>query len=285
MKNNNAHGKRLLEPTYTPGYVHIPHLRKKLRWLYAHHPFVNAQYKLARALGVAPATLSTWLNGTQYDDAHTVAPVNPDSIPIKHFPAFMDLWGVPRAVLELEELADFKNALDTVESGRGAWEKMLISVPDSESIEIISNANRGIIDPDDEADPNVPQFLANDEILIRAANPGLFHGILLLQDRFGWSCLRPSRHAKETAVSEVLIFPRQNAEGPARFARFDAVGGVHRVIAIFLSDPPSESVLDILLMQPIDPGSLNHIAALFQNLRSAGADRCQLMGRRFLVYP
>jgi len=34
-----------LEPVFTAGYVHVLHLREKLRWLYGHHPFVNAQYK------------------------------------------------------------------------------------------------------------------------------------------------------------------------------------------------------------------------------------------------
>ena len=275
--------KRRLEPVHTPGYVHIPQLRKKLKWLYAHHPFVTAQYKLAQALGVAPATLSTWLNGTQYDDAHVVAPVNPDSIPIKHFGAFVDLWGVPAAILEIEDIAAFKDALATAESGRGAWEKMVMSVPDSESIEIVANANRGIVDPDDEDDPSALQFCPNDEILIRVANPGLAHGILMLRDRFGWSCLRPNQRWQETGVGEFLIFPRQIAEGSSRFARLDAVGGPHRIVAIFLAEPPSRSVLDTMLARPIDFGNLNYIASVFQGLRSAGINRCQLLGRRFFV--
>jgi transcriptional regulator with XRE-family HTH domain len=283
--NYETRGKRLLEPVYTPGYVHIPQLRKKLRWLYAHHPFVTAQYKLARALGVAPATLSTWLNGMRYDDPHTVAPANPDSIPIKYFHAFVDIWGIPAAVLEIEDFVEFKNALATLESGRGAWEKMVRSIPDGVDIEIISSAVRGVVDPDDEEDPSILQFRTNDEILIRAANPGLSHGVMLLQDRFGWSCLRPNRRWKETKVGEFLIFPRQISDEAPRFARLDAVGGLHRVLVLFLADPPTSGVLDVLQTRPIDFGSLNHIAPVFQSLSRAGSDQCRVFSRRFLVSP
>src|SRR5258708_4389370 len=58
--NDEELGKRELDPKYTRGYVHIPHLRDKLPWLYSLHPTVDAQYKLARTLRVAPAQLSTW---------------------------------------------------------------------------------------------------------------------------------------------------------------------------------------------------------------------------------
>jgi hypothetical protein len=284
MKDEYEPGaKRLLEPVYMPGYVHIPQLRKKLRWLYAHHPFVTAQYKLAGALGVAPATLSTWLNGTQYEDPHTVAPVNPDSIPIKHFRAFVDLWGVPAAVLEIEDFAEFKKALATLESGRGAWEKMVGPFADGADIEIICGASRGVVDPDDEEDSSILQFRANDEILIRAANPGLSHGVMLLQDRFGWSCLRPNRRWQETEVGKFLIFPRQISDGVPRFARLDAVGGLHRVLVLFLAEPLSSGVLDVLLTRPIDFGSLNHIAPVFQSLCNSGSDHCRVFSRRFLV--
>jgi hypothetical protein len=283
MNGNDASGKRLLEPAYTPGYVHISHLRKKLKWLYGYHPFVNAQYKLAQALHVAPATLSTWLNGMQYDDPRTVAPVNPDSIPVKHFRSFVDIWGLPQAVLEIEDLTEFKNVLATFEAGRSAWEKLVRAVPDDDRIEIIANINRGIIDPDDEEDPGILQFGAGGEILIRAANPGLRHGLMLLQDRFGWSCLRPNARWKETEIGDSLIFPRQIANEPPRFARLDTVGGVHRVLAIFVAEPPAAGVLDILLTRPIDAGSLNHTAAVFQNMLAAGPDHCRMLSRRFLV--
>jgi hypothetical protein len=283
MNRNETGGKRLLEPAYTAGYVHIPHLRKKLKWLYGYHPFIDTQYKLAQALRVAPATLSTWLNGIQYDDASTVAPVNPDSIPIKHFRNFVDIWGLPRAVLEIEDLSEFKNALATFEAGRSAWEKLVLSIPDDERIEILSNGNRGLIDPDDEDDPGILQFRRSDEILIQVANPGLPHGLMLLQDRFGWSCLRPNSRHKETLVGDVLTFPRQTGNKARRFAHFDAVGGVHRILAIFVAEVPSAGLLDILLTRPMDVGSLNHIASTFQNMRADGPQQCRLLSRRFLV--
>jgi hypothetical protein len=247
MNTNDTDGKRLLEPIQTPGYVHIPHLRKKLKWLYGHHPFVNAQRKLAQAMRVAPSTLSTWLNGTKYNDPRTVAPLNPDSIPTKRFRSFVAIWGLPQAVLEIEDLTEFKNALATFEAGRGAWEKMVRAVPDDDSIEIIANVSRGIIDPDDEEDPGIPQFNILDEIMIRVPNPGLRHGLMLLQDRFGWSCLRPNVRWKETEIGDLLIFPRQIPTEPPRFACLDTVGAVHRVLVIFVEEALPTEVLDVLL--------------------------------------
>jgi hypothetical protein len=285
MNRNDASGKRLLQPAYTAGYVHIPHLRKKLKWLYGSHPFIDTQYKLAQALGIAPATLATWLNGTQFDDGRTVAPLNPDSIPVKRFRKFVDIWGLPQAVLESEDLTEFKTALATCEAGRSAWEKLVRAVPDGDYIEIIANGNRGIIDPDDEEDPGILQFGPSDEILIRLANPGLRHGVMLLQDRFGWSSLCPNMRFKETEAGETLVFPRQIASEPPRFARFDTVAGVHRVVVIFIAEPLPAGVLDILLTRPIDVGSLNHTAAVFQNMLAAGPDHCRMFGRRFLVAP
>jgi hypothetical protein len=283
MNNRSGGGRKVLEPVYTAGYVHVPHLRKKLRWLYGNHPFVNAQYKLAQAMRVSPATLSTWLNGAQYNDPNTVAPANPDSIPARHFRNFVDIWGLPQAVLEIEDLTEFRNALATFEAGRSAWDKLVRAVPDDDSIEIIANVRRGIVDPDDEDDPGILQFDASDEILVRVANPGLMYGLMLLQDRFGWSCLLPNPRWREMKAGEFLIFPRQIANEAPRFARLDSVGGVHRILAIFLAEPLSGSVLEILLTRPIDMGSLNHTAVVFQNMLAAGPGRCRMLSRRFLV--
>ena len=104
--------KRQLEPTHTnKRRVHIPRLREKLEWLYGYHPTVRKQKELARKLGVSPAALSGWLNGKTYTDATTIAPANPDCIPIKHFPRFVEIWELPIAVLELSDMTEFKDAL------------------------------------------------------------------------------------------------------------------------------------------------------------------------------
>lgn len=285
MNRSDTDGRRLLEPAYTAGYVHIPHLRKKLKLLYGYHPLIDAQYKLARTLGIAPATLATWLNGTQVRDGRTVAPLNPDSIPARRFPKFLDVWGLPQAVLEIDDFAAFKSALVTIEAGRSAWEKLVRAIADDDRIEIIANRHRGLIDPDDAEDPSFLRFERNDEILISVANPGLKHGLMLLQDRFGWSCLHPNLRSEETAVGDVLVFPHQIDNAAPRFARFDAVGGIHRILAIFLAEPPPAGVLEILLMRPIDSGSLNHTAPVLQNLVATGPDRCRMFSRRFLVLP
>jgi hypothetical protein len=186
-------------------------------------------------------------------------------------------------VLEIEDLNEFRNALDTFEIRRSAWEKLVRDAPDDESIEIISNLERGIIDPDDMEDPGILKFRPGDDIMIRVTNPGLRHGLMLLQDRSGWSCLRPTVLWKETAIGDLLVFPRQIPDEPPRFARLDMVGGVHRVLAIFVNEPLPSEVFDILSSRPIDVGSLNHAAAVFQNKLAAGASQCRMLSRQFLV--
>src|SRR5215471_2543854 len=103
--------RRELDPTFTRGYVHIPHLRDKLPWLYSLHPTVNAQYKLAAALRVSTAQLSTWLNGVKVSDPKSFGAVNPDSMPIKHFQSFLDVWGIPPEYLEMTDIAAFEKAV------------------------------------------------------------------------------------------------------------------------------------------------------------------------------
>jgi transcriptional regulator with XRE-family HTH domain len=111
--------KRQLEPTYTKRCVHIPRLREKLEWLYGYNPTVKRQKDLARELGVSPATLSSWLNGRTYSDSTTIASVNPDCIPIRYFPKFVDIWALPISVLELSDLTEFKDTLLSLRTGHG----------------------------------------------------------------------------------------------------------------------------------------------------------------------
>jgi hypothetical protein len=276
-------GKKTLQPKFTKGYSHIPQLREKLRWLYGYHPIVKTQYQLAKELNISAGTLSTWLTGVSYKDAVTVAPQNPDCIPTKHYRAFIDIWGLPAAILEMEDINEFKNSLATFESGRGPWEKFIRTLPDDEALEIVVNGEKGLIDPEDKADQGVLQLLAGDEIMLRVDNPGLQHGVLLMQDRFGWTSLRPNPRWTATEVDGTLVFPRQAEDAPARFAELDSVGGMHRALAIFTREALPVSVLDILRAQPLDIGGLNHVAGLLQGRIAAGASQCQVVSRRFLV--
>lgn len=277
--------KRELEPTFTRGYVRVAGLRDKLEWLYGHHPIIKAQYQLAKELGVSPATLSTWLNGTRYTDTKTIATSNPDSIPTKHYRDFVDLWGLPEAVLEIEDIDEFKNALATFEAGRSPWEKLIRSLPDNKIIEIITNSERGIVDPDDEEDAGIPHLSVHDEVILRVPNPGLRHGALLVQDRSGWSSLRPNPRWRETSIESELVFPRQIEDGLNRFARLDSTAGIHRVLAIFTEEPLPGGVLEILMSRPMDVSSLNHAVGAFQSRLAGGSAKCQMFSRRFLVTP
>jgi hypothetical protein len=276
-------GKKTLQPKFTKGYSHIPQLREKLRWLYGYHPIVKTQYQLAKELNISAGTLSTWLTGINYKDAVSVAPQNPDCIPTKHYRAFIDIWGLPAAILEMEDVAEFKNALATFESGRGPWEKFILSLPDDSSVEIVVNREKGLIDPEDKADQGVLQLLAGDEIMLRIVNPGLKHGLLLMQDRFGWSSLRPNSRWTATEVDAEFIFPRQVEGSAARFAELDTVGGMHRALAIFTREMLPGSALDVLHAQPLETSGLNHLAGLLQGRIASGPDHCQVVSRRFLV--
>jgi hypothetical protein len=284
MNKAPAGSRRDPEPTYTEGWVHIPSLRKKLKWLYASHPFVNTQTDLAHELHVGGGTLSTWLNGLRpRTDDGSVAVVNPDSIPTKNFRDFVAIWGIPAEVLQIEDVDEFRNAVDTFDAGRGPWEKLVRALPDDDSIEILANVTRAVFNPDDEAEGEAAmvRFRAGDEIMVRVANPGLRHAVMLLEDRHGWSCMRPTSRWKDTEADSVVVFPRQSADGVPRFAPLDTTGGVHRVLVIFTADPLPAAILDILLTRPIDLRSLNHAAGAFHNRLAAG--KCRMLSRRFLV--
>jgi hypothetical protein len=283
-ENDEERGLRELDPKFTRGYVHIPHLRDKLPWLYSLHPTVDTQYKLARALRVAPAQLSTWLNGVRYNDARTTGAVNPDSIPIKHFQSFVDIWGLPAEILEVDDLAQFRSAIQHFEGGRGAWDKLLRAVPDDDdAIEIIpESAARGLVDPDDEEDAGIARFPVGERVMLKVAARGFRHGMMLEQDRAGWVGLRPNSRWPQTELTGDLIFPHPQADQPQRFARLEGVG-LHRILVIFTDEPLPAPVLELLLRRPIDVSSLNYTATVLQDRLAAAPDKCRLVSRRFFA--
>lgn len=274
-------GRRVLPPRFTKGYTHIPQLREKLPWLYGTHPIVKTQYLLARELKVSPGTLSTWLSGVTYKDGLSVAPQNPDCIPTRHYRAFMAIWGLPDAILEMADLAAFKSALASFESGRGPWDRFVLALPDDEALEIVLNAEKGLIDPDDAPESGILRLFAGDEIMLRLAGAEAGHGALMMQDRFGWSPLRPTARSPETALDAALVFPRQRPDGPPRFAELDAVGGMHRAIAILSPGPLPATLIELLLAQPLEPAGLNRLAPLLQARIAEQAGR--VVSRRFMV--
>ena len=278
--------RRELDPRFTRGYVHIPHLRDKLHWLYSLHPTVNAQYKLAGALRVSTAQLSTWLNGVKHSDTRSFGAVNPDSIPIKHFQSFLDIWGIPSELLEMTDLAEFKSAIGHFEGGRGAWDRLIREVPDSdEAIEIRPESTaRGLVDPDDEEDAGIARFPVGERIMLRVGAPGFAHGMLLEQDRGGWLSLRPSVRWPQTEIAGELIFPRQQPDEPPRFARLEGVG-VHRILGILTTEALPPPLMDLLLRRPIDMSSLNYTATVLHERRTAAPDTCRLVSRRFFASP
>jgi hypothetical protein len=282
-ENEERLAKRELDPTYTRAYAHIPHLRDKLPWLYGQHPSVDSQKKLAHALRISQAQLSNWLNGTRYSDSVTIAAVNPDSIPIKYYRSFLDIWGLPAEILEMEDLTAFRSAIEHFEGGRGAWERLVQAVLDDDGLEIIcESSTRGLVDPDDEEEPGLSHFRVGERIMLRVADHGFRHGIMLEQDRNTWVSLRPSPRQRETELTGAMVFPHQRPGAALRFARLEGAG-LHRLLAILTEEALPGSVLDLLLVRPIDKGALNYMATVVQNRLAAGADKCRLMSQRFLA--
>lgn len=282
MTQKNS-GKKELEPTYTSGYVLVPLLREKLGWLYGWHPLVKTQYLLAREMGVSPATLSSWLNGRRYSDTHAVAVADPDSIPKKHFQRFLDVWGLSEDTMRSTDLAQFKSALQDSKVNRPPWEKLVAALPDDDRVEIVAKITRGLIDPDDAGPDGIPQFHPGDGIALRVKRPHLRHGVMLLQDRSGWSSLRPTQQSPATEIDGDLVFPRQLGAADIRYAHLDATIGMHRVLVILMDEDLPRDIVDVLVTRPVDGAGLNQVVALLQSRLSNGPERCQILSRRFLV--
>jgi hypothetical protein len=278
VDNGVKNGKKPA-PFITPRHVRVPHLDKKIELLYQYHPFIRKQYELAKEVNVAPATLSNWIRGIPCPDGIRV---NPDTIPAKHFSTVVKVFGLPSAVLEMEDLADFKNAVATFESGRGAWEKLVRALPDDKTIEIIVDQERRFVDLDAEQDnEGILRIRNGDEVMVRVPNPGLRHGVLLAQDRDGWSSLRPTSRWKETEVGETLVYPRPNSDGLPRLTMIEG-SGVHLVLAIFTREPLPGWIMDTFLASNLDE-NLDRTVSVFHNLLTAGPEKCRMFSRRFLV--
>jgi hypothetical protein len=274
--------KRQAEPRFTKEAVHVPHLREKIDWLCAYHPRVKRHYDIASELHVPPSSLTLWFSGTKYEDDRVTAVVNPESIPVRHFPAFLQIWGLPKSTIELSEMEDFKAALAQYDAALGAWTKLVLALPDHQGIEIIAAEGvRGVIDPDDHEDADLPRFSIGASVMFRALNPGLSHGVLLLEDRLTWQCLWPHRKNPTTLAGAALVFPRQIVGEAPSFAKLDAIGGRHRLVAIFTDATPPEGLLELLTSKPLQAADLNGAVPVLNRLISEGG--CKIFGRRFMV--
>jgi hypothetical protein len=276
--------RRGIKPIFTKGYKHVPHLKEKLLWLYGFLQGVECQRDHAAAIGVSPAAFSTWINGSLFKDtAGNAARANPESIPAKYYGKFVRSCGLPAEVLELPDLEEFKTALEHFDSQSGGWSKLVGSLPDDDRIEIIpENATRTLVDPDEEQVDGVPCYRVGDRIMVRVANHGWHYGLLLEEDRGGWTALRPNPRAPEAALEGPLLFPRQVAGRPPRFARLDGVG-LHRVLVVLTKTALPSGVLDVILQRPIDSAKLNYVASVLQKHRAADKDACLLMSRQFIA--
>lgn len=289
MQQDNATAtspKRGIKPTFTKGYKHVPHLKEKLLWLYGFLQEIECQRDHAAAIGISPAAFSTWVNGSLFKDgAGNTARANPESIPAKYYGKFVRSCGLPAEVIELPDLAEFKTALEHFESQSGSWAKLVGSLPDDDRIEIIAeNATRTLVDPDEEEVDGVPRYRVGERIMLRVANHGWRYGLLLEEDRGGWTALRPNPRAPEAALEGPLLFPRQVPGKPPRFARLDGVG-LHRVLVVLTKTALPNGVLDVILQRPINSAKLNYVASALQKLRAADKDACLLISRKFIAAP
>ncbi len=277
-------GKREIKPIFTRGYKHIPHLKEKLLWLYGFLPGIQTQRDHAAVMGVSPAAFSTWINGSVFKDgAGNTARANPESVPAKYYGKFVKSCGLPAEILELEDPAEFKTALDHFKSRPDGWDKLIAGLGDDERIEIIAeNATRTLVDPDEEEVDGIPRYHVGERIMVRVAIPGWHHGLLLEEDRGGWVALRPNSRLTDTALDGPLLFPRQEPNRPPRFARLDGVG-LHRVLVILTKAVLPRGALDVIVQRPIDAGKLSYFASVLEKRRAADNDSCLLMSRRFVA--
>ena len=279
----NSWERRQSQTKHTNEPASIPHLGEKLEWLYRYHPVVKNHDEFARRLGVSPAFVSNWLSGTRCADDCIVTLVDADRIPAKYLERFLDIWALPASVLELADLNKFKHALAAHEASQSLWERFVLANTDHRGIEIFLNPACCAIDSHDMADRGSSCFHIGDEIQFRVANPGYLHGVLMLQDRLGWSILRPSPRSPDTAIGEVVLFPRPRADGVTRFSTLDTVGGIHRALMILTAERLPAAVLDILLVRPTTSGDLDRIVAVLHERLAHGPQHCHLLTRRFLV--
>jgi hypothetical protein len=276
--------KRAIKPIFTKGYKHIPHLKEKLLWLYGFLQEVQCQRDHAAVIGISPAAFSTWVNGSLFKDAAgNTARANPESIPAKYYGKFVKSCGLPTEIIELPDLVEFKTALDHFENYSGGWNKLIGGLPDDDRIEIIAeNTTRTLVDPDEEEVDGIPRYRVGERIMVRVANHGWRYGILLEEDRGGWTALRPSARITETALDGPLLFPRQDPDRPPRFARLDGVG-LHRVLVVLTKTALPAGALEVILQRPIYPGKLNYFASVLLKRRAADKDACLFMSRRFVA--
>jgi hypothetical protein len=269
--------------TFTPDFMHIPNLRKKLKWLYSRHPSIKKQGDCARALEVPASSLSDWLNGIRRFAGDFTSGINPDSIPVKKYRSFIELWGVPEEILHIEDVIAFRKELARYDGEPSPWGDLIAALPDDSSIEIVKHATRGLSNPDIEADPDLLTLRTGDEIMLRVANPGKRHATLLLHDRYGWSCLRPTANRPETNAEESVVFPRQADQGLPIFSKVQDPTGLHRILAIFTRQPLAIETLNALRQPTIDSRNLDQVAGNIRQLLSASPEECRLISRRFLV--
>jgi hypothetical protein len=276
--------KREIKPTFAKGYKHIPHLKEKLLWLYGFLHGIQSQRDHAATIGISPAAFSTWINGSLFKDgAGNTARANPECVPAKYYGKFVKSCGLPAEILELADFAEFKAALEHFESSSAAWERFIGNMPDDERIEIIAeNATRTLVDPDEEEVDGLPRYRVGERIMLRVADHGWRHGLLLEEDRGGWVALRPNPRLSDTALHGPLLFPNQFPDRPPRFARLDGLG-VHRVLAVLTTTALPAGLLDIILQRPIDPGKLNYLASVLQKRGAADKETSLLLSRRFVA--
>jgi hypothetical protein len=249
--------------------VRIPHLKEKIDLLFRYHPSIRRQDQLAIAMRIGPSGLQGGLR--------------PDTVSRRDFSALVDIFGVPAAVLESEDLAELKRAF-VPEAGRSAWNRLAGVLSDDEAIEFVVHDGERIIDPERDADHGgILRVYADQQIMVRVENPGFGHGVLLQQDRNGWHPLWPNLESKETEVKDALVFPRQSPGGTPRFAPL-IDSSVHSVLAIFTQQPLPSDVVNAFMgntLDVIDDHDLDRAASILIKLIIAG--KAKLLSRRFLL--
>ncbi|MCP4565930.1 MAG: hypothetical protein GY873_02560 [Bosea sp.] len=262
--------------------VHVPHFEEKFQYLFRRHPAIKTYSDLAEAVGVSPALVAGWKNGT--------VTTRERHIPIRHVGTVCEHMMVSEDVLQLASLADFK-AQAGVLPGANPFDALVLKARSSSRLQLLRGADvrerpaliartRGLYDPDD-AEADLPVFERNEDVLVRLEVPAGWHVLLLLKDRVGWQCLHPSPRRAETLADGVFFFPAQQDPDRPRFARFDAVTGLQKLTAVLMRPAPPPELRSALMDSDALAAALTRLATMLSALDEP--DEREIAEARFMV--
>ena len=218
--------------------LYVPHLAKKLGYLYRRHAEVNTHERFARHLGISPNNISMWINGNEVRA--------PELVPNTHIKKICDLFDVRVQWLEVESIEEFKALMSASISGQGPWQTLVAQAVDTDALQLIPRdpsgcifpGTRGLV-PDDES-RTLERFRVGERLYISVnlhgewaerASLGDAYAILVSVDPEKTTCLCPSPVAPDPHLTAAIFcIPFQ---APERQLKVSGPTGEQSVVALF----------------------------------------------------